>query len=125
MRVSICRVSGFKYEPVEIEELRDLHWKIQLLVNFEEAKDWYDWNIGQHGIQISFEFNGETFCEKTLPSVPYDFEWNKQTTLRYMAQKAGYFGELSYIEDIIKLTRFEAKTYKMSFTEYQDRKELE
>ena len=42
-----------------------------------------------------------------------------------MAQKAGYFGELSYIEDIIKLTRFEAKTYKMGFNEYQDRKELE
>ena len=114
-----------KYDEIEIEELKDLHWKVQLLVNFEEAKDCYDWNIGQHGIEITFEFNDQTFTGKTLPSTPYEFEWNKQTTLRYMAQKAGYFGELWYIEDLIKLTRFEAKTYKMSFTEYRDILELE
>ena len=41
-----------RFPPIKKEEIESLNCWISLLINFEDAKDCYDWEIGKHGIQI-------------------------------------------------------------------------
>ena len=84
-----------------------------------------DWIIGTHGLELSIEFDGEILMSRFLPSEPFEKEWNQETTIRYLAQKAGYFGDLDEVKDSISGRRFEAYTFKASYLEYRDYVDLD
>lgn len=48
-----------RFEPIVCDEVEHLHCCISLLVNFEQANDAFDWDIGIHGIEIEFEHRGK------------------------------------------------------------------
>ncbi|KAJ9089003.1 hypothetical protein DSO57_1017281 [Entomophthora muscae] len=59
-----------RFSPVKGTELADLSCSVSLLVNFEQAKDCYDWEIGTHGIRIVYKDRNGRSCSSTyLPEV--------------------------------------------------------
>ena len=46
-----------RFPPIKKEEIENLNCGISLLINFEDANDCYDWEVGKHGIQIYFELS--------------------------------------------------------------------
>ena len=110
-------------EPINKSELKNLNCEVSLLINFEEAKDAMDWEIGIHGIDIEFEDNkGNSFSSTFLPEVAENEGWDKRTTLKYLVQKAGYTGSLNKIIKDIKLTRYQSIKDTISYDQYKKMK---
>ena len=110
-------------EPINKSELKDLNCEVSLLINFEEAKDAMDWEIGTHGIDIEFQdINGQIFSSTFLPEVAQDEGWDKRTTLKYLVQKAGYKGSLDKIIKDIKLTRYQSIKKTISYNQFKKMK---
>ena len=103
-----------RFPPINEKEIPNLNCGISLLVNFEEAKDCYDWEIGKHGIDIKFGYYSATF----LPEVAVEHKMDKRTTLENLIEKAGYYGDLEDVEKKIKLTRYQSIKLFMSYDEY-------
>ena len=104
-----------RFPPISEKEIKYLNCGISLLVNFEPAKDCYDWEIGKHGIEINFDkYYNATF----LPEVAVEHKMDKKTTLQNLIEKAGYYGELEEVEKRIKLTRYQSIKLFMSYDEY-------
>ena len=104
-----------RFPPISEKEIKNLNCGISLLVNFEDAKDCYDWEIGKHGIQIKFDkYYSATF----LPEVAVEHKMDKKTTLQHLVLKAGYYGELEEVEKRIKMTRYQSIKLFMTYDEY-------
>ena len=103
-----------RFPPIKEKEIPNLNCGISLLVNFEEAKDCYDWEIGKHGIDIKFGYYSATF----LPEVAVEHKMDKRTTLENLIEKAGYYGDLEDVEKKIKLTSYQSIKLFMSYEEY-------
>ena len=104
-----------RFNPIKLNEVKNLNVGISLLTNFEKAKDCYDWEIGKHGIQIQFlKHYHATF----LPEVAVEHNMDKETTLRELVQKAMYFGDLEDVIDKIETTRYQSKKLFMTYDEY-------
>lgn len=43
-----------RFSPIKESEVQHLSCSVSFLVNFENGKDAYDWEIGKHGIIIEF-----------------------------------------------------------------------
>ena len=103
-----------RFPPISEKEIKNLNCGISLLVNFEKAKDCWDWEIGKHGIDIQFEYYSATF----LPEVPVEHNMDKRTTLENLIEKAGYYGSLEEVEKKIKMTRYQSIKLFMTYDEY-------
>ena len=103
-----------RFPPISQKEIKNLNVGISLLINFEKAKDCWDWEIGKHGIEINFGHYGATF----LPEVPVEHNMDKRTTLEHLVEKAGYYGDLEDVEKKIKLTRYQSIKLFMSYEDY-------
>ena len=113
-----------RFSPIKLEEVPSLNVGISLLVNFQDRKDIYDWEVGKNGIEIEFKDDNERYHRGTfLPEVATEQGWDKETTLRYLVQKARYFGELKDIENKIKLKSYESIKIHMTYDEYLKYKE--
>ena len=96
---------------------------ISLLINFEDAKDCYDWEVGKHGIQIFFEEQGQ-HSATFLPEVPIEHNMNKETTLQHLIEKAGFYGKLKDIDKKIKMRRYQSIKLFMTYEEYLNFKKV-
>ena len=107
-----------RFSPISKNEFPFLHCEISLLTDFESANNCYDWELGKHGIQIIFAINGEEYRATFLPHVALEQKWDKETTLKHLVMKAGYYGKLKDIENKIKLIRYQSKIINLSYSEY-------
>ena len=106
-----------RFNPIKLNEVKNLNVGISLLTNFEKAKDCYDWEIGKHGIQIQFlKYYHATF----LPEVALEHKMDKETTLNELLLKAGYYGDLKDVIDKIEMTRYQSKKLFMTYNEYKE-----
>lgn len=112
-----------RFKPIKVSEIPHLHCGVSLLVDFEEAKDAYDWEVGLHGITIDFTSSYKTHHATFLPEVSKDRSWDKRTTLKHLVQKAGYYGKLEDVVDKIKLTRYQSIKVGITHDEYKCHKE--
>ena len=110
----VAALNDRRFSPINEKEIPNLNVGVSLLINFEDAKDCYDWEIGKHGIQIFFGPYTATF----LPEVAIEFKMDKTTTLKHLIRKAGYYGELEDVEKIIKLRRYQSIKLFMTYEEY-------
>ena len=113
-----------RFPPIKKEEIENLNCGISLLMNFEEANDCYDWEVGKHGIQIYFEQNGQ-HSATFLPEVPIEHNMDKKMTLQHLIEKAGYYGKLSDVDKKIKMRRYQSIKIFMSYEEYLKYKKKE
>ena len=91
-------------------------WDI-LIINFEDAKNCYDWELGKHGIQIFFEDHGQ-HSATFLPEVPIEHNMNKETTLQNLIEKAGSNEKLKNIDKKILMRRYQSIKLFMTYEEY-------
>ena len=81
-----------RFPPIKLNELEHLHCGVSLLVEFEDGKDAYDWEVGIHGIIINFsDKKGRNYHGTFLPEVAGDRNWDKDTTLEHLIQKTGKY----------------------------------
>jgi uncharacterized protein (TIGR00296 family) len=79
-----------RFKPISMTEIHELHCGVSLLVDFEDAKDIYDWEVGKHGITIDFkDKKGKSYHGTFLPEVAGDRNWDKDTTLEHLLMKSG------------------------------------
>ena len=110
-----------RFEPMKLEEVKDLNCGISLLVNFENVDNIYDWEIGKHGIQIEFE-SDRYYRGTYLPEVAKEQEWDHKKTLKSLVRKAGYYGNFDDVEKLIKLKRYMSIKINMTYQEYLNSK---
>ena len=115
-------VSAFeddRFDPIEKNEIKNLNCEVSLLVEFEKGKNAMDWEVGKHGIDITFEdSNGVDYSATFLPEVAQDEGWDQRTTLKYLVRKAGYKGSLDKVLPKIELTRYQSIKNTISYEDY-------
>lgn len=80
-----------RFTPVQTNELDNLIIDISILTPPTPIKSYQDIVIGKHGIILNkFDTRKKkTHSSVFLPQVPVEWQWNLQTTLEQLAQKAG------------------------------------
>ncbi len=74
-----------RFEPLTVEELKDLDIEISVLTPFEKITDPERIQVGCHGLMIR---KGDR-SGLLLPQVPVQFGWDRPTFLSQTCQKAG------------------------------------
>ena len=70
-------------------------------MNYQPIQAIYDWEVGKHGIELTVNLQQTEVRHHCLPETAYDNEWNQESTIKYLAQKAGYFGDIDETVDFI------------------------
>ena len=113
----IAALNDSRFYPIKEKEIPNLNVGVSLLIKFEDAKDCYDWEVGKHGIQISFE-EDRNYSATFLPEVPIEHKMDKRTTLIHLIRKAGFIGKLEDVDKKIKLRRYQSIKLFMTYEEY-------
>ncbi|GMT05303.1 hypothetical protein PENTCL1PPCAC_27477, partial [Pristionchus entomophagus] len=112
-----------RFDPISIQELPQLQCGVSLLVQFEPAANYLDWQVGVHGIRIHFTdptAGGARRSGVFLPEVATEQGWNHLETLDALLRKAGYRHEISEsLRQSVQVTRFQSEKVVMSFQEWQ------
>jgi len=117
-------ISAFKdsrFKPIANNELLHLECAVNLLFQFEEATDVWDWDIGTHGIIIDFvdPHNGKKRNATYLPAVAPEQKWNKKETIESLIAKAGFEGTVTkLLLESMKVTRYQSSEVSLTYEEY-------
>ena len=106
--------------PIKKEWYEDLDCTVMLITSFEMTRDVMDWELGVHGLLISFEdHKGVVYAAHYLPDLPIYSRWTKEFTVDTLIRKAGYRGHFDhhFKKTRIVLTRFQVVEKTMSYTE--------
>jgi uncharacterized protein (TIGR00296 family) len=82
-----------RFSPVTLRELPSLSCAVTLLTDFEPAPDPFAWELGTHGIRLSFTHHGRRHGATFLPDVALEQGWTKEETLTSLMRKAGWRGK--------------------------------
>jgi uncharacterized protein (TIGR00296 family) len=109
-----------RFNPISERELPHLQVGVTLLTDFEEADHEMDWELGKHGIRISFVHHGRRFGATYLPDVAVEQEWTKEETLVSLMRKAGWMGNKSKWREVpLKVVRYQGKKSNCEYEEYK------
>ncbi|KAL6820670.1 AMMECR1 domain-containing protein [Trichoderma camerunense] len=116
----ISALQDTRFNPISKRELPTLQAAVTLLTDFEEADDTHDWEIGTHGIRISFLDRGRRYGATYLPDVALEQGWTKDETLFSLIRKAGWMGSRSKWQDLdVKVTRYQGKKVSLNYPEFK------
>ncbi|KJE95622.1 hypothetical protein CAOG_08939 [Capsaspora owczarzaki ATCC 30864] len=109
-----------RFSPISEKELPHLTCGVSLLINFEDAADYLDWEIGVHGIWIEFVTEGGYKETATyLPEVMPEQGWTKIEAIDSLLRKGGYRAKITEeVRSNIKLTRYQSVKFRMTHPEY-------
>ena len=106
--------------PITSDIVDDLEVTIFVIVSYETARDSLDWEIGVHGMLISFEdYKGVVYNAMYFPDVPVTCGWTKEHTVNQLIKKAGYKGFMDdhFRKTRVVLTRFTVESTSMMHDE--------
>lgn len=117
-------VNDSRFSPISKAEISSLHVSVSILVGFEEANNYLDWEVGTHGIKIEFlNDRGSTRSATFLPEVASEQGWTKEETVEALLRKGGLKCDITQqVKNDIKLTRYRSEKVALSFQEYQELK---
>ncbi|KAH6606007.1 hypothetical protein Trco_005160 [Trichoderma cornu-damae] len=116
----ISALQDTRFRPISKRELPSLQAAVTLLTDFEEADDTHDWEIGTHGIRISFSDRGRRYGATYLPDVALEQGWTKDEALFSLIRKAGWMGSRSKWQDLdVKVTRYQGKKISLDYPEFR------
>ena len=74
----ISALQDDRFEPVQLQEVKNLNVGVSLLVNFTPIEDPLAWQVGKHGIEIEFTAPqaSRTFSGTFLPEVALEQKWD-------------------------------------------------
>ncbi|EPE05225.1 ammecr1 family protein [Ophiostoma piceae UAMH 11346] len=81
-----------RFRPIAKRELPRLQVAVTLLTDFEPARDALDWELGKHGLRISFGSGSgrQQYGATYLPDVAPEQGWTKEETVDSLMRKAGW-----------------------------------
>jgi len=82
-----------RFDPITLKELLKLECAVTILTDFEPAEGPMAWEIGVHGLRISFVYHGRRMGATYLPDVAKEQGWTKEETLVSLMRKAGWTGK--------------------------------
>jgi len=111
-----------RFKSVGVNEVPSLHCAVSLLVNFEVAKDYLDWEIGVHGIWIEFRDENDRKQTATyLPEVMPEQGWTKVEAIDSLLKKGGYRGKVTEeFRKRIILTRYQSFKISCTYKDYSN-----
>ncbi len=109
-----------RFDPIPARELPSLQVAVTLLTDFEDADGPMDWELGKHGIRISFYNNGRRYGATYLPDVATEQGWTKEETLVSLMRKAGWTGRKDRWEEIpLKVVRYQGKKEHLDYPDFK------
>ncbi|KAK3484716.1 AMMECR1 domain-containing protein [Neurospora hispaniola] len=109
-----------RFHPISRAELPSLQVAVTLLTDFEPAADAMDWELGKHGLRISFVYRGRRYGATYLPDVAPEQGWTKEETVVSLMRKAGWEGNKSRWRDVeLRVVRYQGKKEKLEYEEYK------
>ncbi|RYP71051.1 hypothetical protein DL769_004764 [Monosporascus sp. CRB-8-3] len=114
-------IHDMRFDPINKRELPSLEVAVTLLTDFEDCDDAMDWELGTHGIRISFTERGRRYGATYLPDVAPEQGWTKDETLVSLMRKAGWVGRKDRWQDVadLKVVRYQGKKHKLLYSEYK------
>ncbi|KAI1433805.1 AMMECR1 domain-containing protein [Xylaria sp. CBS 124048] len=113
-------IEDTRFNPISKQELPSLEAAVTLLTDFEDCDDSMDWELGTHGIRISFIDRGRRYGATYLPDVAPEQGWTKEETLVSLMRKAGWGGRKDKWQDIdLKVVRYQGKKESVQYQEYK------
>ena len=110
-----------RFAPIGLNELPLLQCGVTLLTSFETAPDPMAWEIGQHGLRISFLCNSRRYGATYLPDVALEQGWTKTETLISLMHKAGWRGrdEDWHKVENLNVVRYQGHRVSLSYMDWQ------
>ncbi|KAI1397050.1 AMMECR1 domain-containing protein [Hypoxylon fuscum] len=109
-----------RFPPISKRELPSLEVAITLLTDFEDCDDAMDWDIGTHGLRISFTEGRRRYGATYLPDVAAEQEWTKEETLVSLMRKAGWAGRKDKWQAVdLKVVRYQGRKKSLLYPEYK------
>ncbi|KAH6847367.1 AMMECR1 domain-containing protein [Chaetomium sp. MPI-CAGE-AT-0009] len=116
----ISATQDTRFNPVRAAELPSLAVAVTLLTDFEPAADAADWELGTHGLRISFHHHGRRYGATYLPDVAVEQGWNKEETLVSLMRKAGWVGRKERWTEIkLDVVRYQGKKVSLEYAEFK------
>ncbi|PMD67492.1 uncharacterized protein K444DRAFT_623651 [Hyaloscypha bicolor E] len=114
-------LSDHRFNPITLRELPTLEVSVTLLTDFENAKDPMDWELGVHGIRISFYARNKRYGACYLPDVAPEQGWDKEETIVSLMRKAGWGGKREKWSEVgdLKVVRFQGMAESAGWEEYK------
>lgn len=110
-----------RFPAITQAEITLLKCTVSLLHGFEAASNWRDWQVGVHGLIISFR-DPDTAEKRTgtfLPEIAEAEGWDTKTTIDSLISKAGYRGcPTPVLRDALQVTRYQSTAHSMTHSEY-------
>jgi len=79
-----------RFSPISAHLLPNLMCSLTLLADFEDCDGPMDWEVGKHGIRISFVHRSRRYGATYLPDIASEQGWTQEETLESLMRKAGY-----------------------------------
>ena len=79
-----------RFSPIPAHIIPNLSSALTLLSDFEECNGPMDWQLGKHGIRISFTHRYRKHGATYLPDVAVEQGWTQEETLESLMRKAGW-----------------------------------
>ncbi|KZZ94228.1 ammecr1 family protein [Moelleriella libera RCEF 2490] len=125
----IAALHDTRFRPVTARELPALQVAVTLLTDFEPVADKYDWEIGTHGIKISFgdpQQQQRRYGATYLPDVAAEQGWTQDEALYSLVRKAGWGGPRAAWKELeLAVTRYQGKKTTLDYAEYRKWKDWE
>jgi uncharacterized protein (TIGR00296 family) len=112
-----------RFDPIHHSEVKHLQCGVSVLHEFEDVGDPFDWEIGKHGIQITFvDPKSHSNRRATyLPEVAHEQGWTHQEALDSLIRKAGYKGSVSSsLRSKVQLTRYQSSKVTLAYDSYKE-----
>jgi len=111
-----------RFNPISLRELPTLDCDVTLLTNFETIRDPMDWEIGKHGLRISFIHQGRRYGSTYLPDVAREQGWNKEETIVSLMRKAGWNGRSSEWRGVrdLNVVRYQGFRESLGYREWNE-----
>lgn len=116
----ISALQDTRFPPISKRELPSLQVAVTLLTDFEEVDDPYDWEVGKHGVRLSFTDRSRRYGSTYLPDVAAEQGWTKEEALFSLVRKAGWVGSRSRWRELdLKVTRYQGKKTSVNYPEFR------
>lgn len=110
-----------RFNPISARELPSLECAVTLLTNFEPASTPTDWQLGTHGLRISFTHHNRRYGATYLPDVAVEQGWTKEETLVSLMRKAGWSGKKDEWKKVnLKVVRYQGKKVSLGYGEWKE-----
>lgn len=114
-------LSDHRFSPITLSEMPRLEVAVTLLTDFESADDALDWELGVHGLRISFYARNRRYGACYLPDVAVEQGWDKEETVVSLMRKAGWNGRTEKWTEVndMRVVRFQGMAESLGYEDFR------